>query len=307
MSRFFAKVGCCVILLGIHLTACRTSDSGSRPKITGGDYVESKDYPSNLYISDLKCSAVAISPHVLITAGHCVTVMQNNFLTPIFITPELLLNKAYLYFGWSIAADAPKRSDTRRYLVKRVLIHPKWVKAINKAVEEYKQLMAEDSSLPFPVEGQILTDAADQDINDVALIEVGENLPVPAVPFATPDQIAKDLVYEQTGSGCDHASTNSLRVSSDYLMSTKKIVTDIQANRILISPRDLRDKAQACPGDSGGPVYFRDERGALTLVGVNSVVEYVEDETSIPGTYIARVDHLQQWIKDFVSKDGDKK
>jgi hypothetical protein len=59
---------------------------------------------------------------------------------------------------------------------------------------------------------------------------------------------------------------------------------------------DGQGRAGACGGDSGGPLLVRDDRGAVSVLGVLSVGE----PSCLGLDYYVRVDTLRSWIEEFV-------
>lgn len=276
----------------IAASSCR-SRSTSAVKITKAKYVGSAQYPHNLYVTDLDCSAVAIAPRVLMTAAHCVTELTADFKSE-FLTPSALSDRLTLVYDWT--EESRSLPPNSRIGIKKIAIHPTWMVMTDQVIKEFQELKQQDPSLELPSRELLLTYVADRDVSDVALIAVDADLPKPSVKMIASENIVLEGTYELTGNGCDDAAQDHRWMASNYLGMTPVVAKQLGTHKILMTSST---GASTCPGDSGGPTYRRTANNELSLVGVTSVAEYLDDETAVPGTYVARVDVLKGWIAEF--------
>lgn len=136
---------------------------------------------------------------------------------------------------------------------------------------------------------------------DIALGVTSEDI-AGVTPFSIGGVAAKGNEVLLLGYGC---TTTSAAGSDGKLRSGKSLITEVTDVRFTSS---TGSGALLCPGDSGGPAFYR-SGNTLTVVGVNSAVGVTEDGTVITGpNYNARLDGTKPagTINDFIAKNNVK-
>ncbi len=148
--------------------------------------------------------------------------------------------------------------------------------------------------------------AGDNFVNDIALVRVDDSVladlaSVPVANFGPTDKTLVPFNYAQV-SMAGWGLTSFTGSLSNELLSADLTLTGTGPAAIGV---ESVDGAGPCIGDSGGPLFVREEDGTQTVIGVLSVVEQnLETRQFCEGRYGARYTNLQgydDWIRDVMA------
>ena len=270
-----------------------TTDAvGANNALIGGQPATVERFPSTVYLKT-GCTATKVGERFLLTAAHCVLSTSSN-------DPKW---KA----GDPLGVSRVPANGYRDLPVAAVHVHPDWLKG---CAEAYCASSLVSTKLDAP---------------DVAVIEfasdIGGGIPNAKIE-TTPLAPAADVI--EIGFGCtEGVSKKDERTDKTLLFADAKLVDathavhdgsglanvdlpNIGANYALTDgPGRSAKKSGLCPGDSGGPLY-RETKGALVVVGVNSNYTFLpedQDEVGLPvSNWHTRLDdgskhHVATWLK----------
>lgn len=271
------KISLLIILALFTMPRC-VKRSFSETKVIGSDEVITPSSAPVLYIPSLMCSAVVISPHQLLSAGHCVIREPNKLLLP--PNQKIRLtgfsgkrhNQGLQHFETTVAA---------------VQVHPTWnanLQALGDA----------DAAADHP------------ETRDLALITLADQLPI------TPAEIVSSSVETKVllvGAGC----RNRQSPPSGRLHSAPLSVVAIEPRKLILGTTRFTGQTVAaggCAGDSGGGAFLASDdgqpklspSGIWQLISISSTLVPVvsEDEMmkAVP-TVMSRVDgnEVANWME----------
>lgn len=256
-----------------------------RAFIRDGTEVREKGFPEVVAVgrhpSDFECSGILLSPHIVLTAGHC--------------GPK---NKpAWIYVGNDASSlpdleDDPT-ADYRHLGVYRTTSAPIKHTNFRRTLSAFGERIENDLMLyflPNPVQGELpeVRFAPAQMFNDNLkyVRAVGFGADDPGDRFGFGVKRRGDLLI--TLRSCDAASTHTWGCNPPY-----EFVAGLHL---------ARDKYQSlCSGDSGAPVFIEAANGDFYLAGINSRAtngKQLQSEACGVPSIITRVDFfLESWIK----------
>jgi len=280
---------CLALVLGVAtLTGCagksETLDpaGGSAmragdPELIGGQPADADRFRATVGIGDA-CTAAKVGPRLFLTAAHCVAVGRPLHGQPVAedfppnqgVHDNYLPGKRLLIY-WGLSANDKQQGE---FTVAKTTIHPSW----------WTCPLCQDPIL----EG----DAA-----DVALIEIREQ--TPQIPEARVElgAIATGAQVVKVGWGCEertnvdpntvhlgrYKTANASIIAVAEVRRFDERITDEQLEALdasyLVTAGHAQDEQRAslCLGDSGGPLYLRDD-GEPRIVGINADYSFKPSE-----------------------------
>jgi hypothetical protein len=246
--RISSRFSKCTLVVGgalILLSGCVRRNYNSNPYIVGGELVEESDpvYRSAVsldYDGSPVCTGFVYDKRTIVTAAHCLAAgpLQSGTITITFgsknrqlkTSVEVPAKQALANGGWD-------RGDIARKDIDPMPQYPK---------------------------------------NDVGIIVLSEDVPDWVKPLPIKEigsvDIGRDVIlagFGQTRELPQNASTTEFK---GFLRKTKvklSVINDAGKEFIWQAPED-NSRASSCHGDSGGPMYFVENDGSLTVIGVTS-------------------------------------
>jgi hypothetical protein len=301
---FYGVVAAAVGMLAV---ACDGSDgSAGTEDSAGSDLINGTDdrsLPATVHIAD-GCTAAKIGPKLLLTAAHCaldVSTLELKYgpTRPVSLSRD------------GVAGAAPSA-------VARVLVHPAFREPCATTLCSISAVVAK------------------LDAPDIAVIELADELRgVPIAPLDLRPLVPGDRVIVE-GFGCtrgvhlaDGHDTAVLNSAETWIVPPAEALHEgsyVQASDLSVyagnyaltpGPGGTSDTAGLCPGDSGGPLYARRDRGAtgaplvsdLVIVGVNAnytLRPESVDSAGLPVTnWHTRIDtdsrnNVAEWLTEIV-------
>jgi secreted trypsin-like serine protease len=286
-----------VASLGLACSSEEAAPDNATSDLIGGSATSSDALPG---VVDIKagCTAAKIAPRFLLTAAHCA--LNLSTMDPKY-GPEK-----------PIGLSRDPSAGHVDHAVAAVHAHPAFLKKCGETLCSVSAVVAK------------------LDAPDVALIELKDDLEgVPAAPIGERVLSPGDAVIIE-GFGCtdgvhaeDSRPTRSLKSAPAKIAPPKSALHDgsfVEASDVDVfsgnyaltaGPGAGKEYAGLCPGDSGGPLYAKQEDGTLAVVGVNA--NYTlrpdqDDQAGMPVTnWHTRLDassrnHVLTWIRSLVAK-----
>lgn len=296
------------IIFLIAVSACRPRvPQDAEFKLIGGTAVAPGEYPST-FLMRSGCTGTKIGANFIITAAHCVMSRDFMDIKPQFLPDDgqpLIINRNH-----QIMRDS--EDGNIALTIVNTYAFPNYWRACQKNCGN-KQSVAFQKPNP----------------SDLAIIEVKIPTPgwdeIPSAKLADlPASSSEDVTI--IGYGCEKGinlpdsepilkKSETLRVLSSQELTgipeiPKEILPSFTKNFYQTPGRNWPKKksgmayASACPGDSGGPLYVK-EQGVDKLIGINSFVVTAsadDDGVSILNAH-ARADStsipdVAKWLKD---------
>jgi trypsin len=292
------RLGVALVMVFAVPLGCMQRSYNSTPKIVSGVLVDENDpvYTSTVSLdSNGKpfCSGFVLDKRTIVTAAHCLAG------TPGRVT-------------YSVTFGSKNRSQHKTMDVpaKQVMAHPGWDRGdLNrKNIDPMPQQPKNDVGV------LVLSEDAPAWVKPLPIKEIGEVAAGREVLLAG---FGQTLALPQDGSGAEFAG---------FLRKTMvKLATINDAGKELIweAPRE-NIRASSCHGDSGGPMFFIEDNGALTVIGVTSRAYAAAIDCREKGVY-TDVRKFADWIRstrdklasgvvntgdwlhrNFTAKDGSK-
>jgi V8-like Glu-specific endopeptidase len=225
----------------------------AQSRIVNGEPVADEDPVAKstvaLYLADKEqtgsvrniCTGTLIAKNIVISAAHCFKDVAELFLK---IPLDELIQRMRIGFGTQIVKS---ESDSRVTFIKikKVILHPDYV---SNMVKQAKRI-------PMP---------------DLSLIQLESDAPDSAIPtllgLNMSNIIQKGTPLTLAGYGL---TSGEEQTQAKQLM---KVDVNIY-NPALTSAQfsyNVVDEKTACMGDSGGPAYYKTDKGSMVVVGVTS-------------------------------------
>lgn len=257
-------------------TAHRRHPATAHASIIGGSPAAPGTFPSLAFIADIHgkneadlCSGTVISPHLVLTAGHCAVNLRNGAVSPASDYRVVTGN-----VDWT---DASARQVLD---VSRVIVYPGFSRL---AVHGDAALLVLASPTTAPATP--LATAA-----DVGLLQGG-----------TPAEIAGWGLTE----GSAKEPPTGLQWATTFVQSAAYCTAHVRAyypyfsssmQRCVLRPPDFA--AGACHGDSGGPVLALRPDKTPVEIGITSLGD-AGCATNVPGVF-TRVDLVSAWADGWI-------
>lgn len=218
------------------------------------------------------CSATIIAPRVLMTAAHCLQDFnpQTNTKSSAFILPS---TSAFIaYFGTRVAMNG------EWLRAENVIAHPEW-----------------DPALTLQAGGGLPA-------HDIGLVILEKDVPPPYQPVAIADESFNVQVSQPVtivGYGVTRSRrNNNTGTLRQVTVPLKKIDSHAQLLGVGAFMRG------ACAGDSGGPMYIRNEEKKWSVIGVTSAgTEIFQNCVGFDNTFTDARAH-KNWIESALAKQG---
>lgn len=274
-------------LLG--LAACRArSPLKSDPKLAGGEFARAGLFPAAVAIPG--CTATKIASHLFLTAAHCVIDVGLRGMAKQFVDGATF----NLYYGVQLAhaVKFPVK-------VRRAVVHPSYVAALRA------HALSKKSGL---------FSGTDESV-DIALVEIVEETPGISVAVLSDRSPSDGMPIVIGGYGCEYdyvreqmEAEERRKMLPDEQSGGSVFTSDVESDPDRLGKRRLKwtpykvdligpavfkirfdtfpnNLPKACPGDSGGAVYFNDldpnedvkKHTFLQIVGVNSRIGPLEN------------------------------
>ncbi len=244
--------------------------------IVGGQRVNPNDIDSKkvMMLNIVKddglsiCTAAAIAPNVLLTAGHCVTGPAE---------------KAFVTLYTSLSCESGFDARVNAVKVSEFVVN-----------EKFNLQMSEDHV--ENVEG------------DLALIFLKETLPAgyPIYKIAQPEHlsVAEPIYFYGYGStryGNDPKHANGATILRKTQLPGSAVTLDVISKKVRI---DQSNGTGICTGDSGGPGLTKID-GELEILGVNSYIDGTGQVEKCGGkSVLVLADSYRSWIESKMNARG---
>jgi hypothetical protein len=260
-----------VLVLGfLFVTGCMKRSYNATPKIVSGALVEENDpvYASTVSIdSNGKpfCSGFVLDKRTIVTAAHCLAGTPGR-----------------VSFSVSFGSKNRSRNKTVDVPARQVMAHSGWDRG---------DLNRKDID-PMPQYPK----------NDVGVIVLSEDIPdwVKPLPIKEIGNIAvgRDVILAGFGQTRPLAQDGASTEFSGFLRKTQvKLATLNEGGKELIweAPKE-NIRASSCHGDSGGPMFYIEDDGSLTVIGVTSRAYAASIDCREKGVY-TDVRKFADWIR----------
>ena len=250
--------------------ACVRRAYNATPKIVSGSLVEENDpvYASTVSLDregKAFCTGFVLDKRTIITAAHCLANVSPYALFNVtFGSKNRKLHKVYDVSG------------------KQALAHSGWDKADLGRVDID----------PLP----------QQPKNDLGIIVLGEDVPEWVKPLPIKEigdvTVGRDVIvagYGLTNPLPQDVATTEPRGFLRKTQGKLSAVNDAGKELIWDAPQD-NPRASSCHGDSGGPMFYVEDNGSLTVIGVTSRSYSLKTDCSQKGVYTDVRKHMD-WIK----------
>lgn len=224
--------------------SCQKRAYNSEPKIVSGALVEENDpvYLSTVSLDQAGkpvCSGFVLDKRTIVTAAHCITGWVKGSIHAVTFGS---LNR--------------KLHQTVEVPGVQAMAHPNWK----------KEELASGSIEPLPQSPKY----------DIGVIVLGEDAPewVKPIPVKTAGEVAAGAVVVLAGYGQTRPqpSDSPMPEFSGFLRKTQvqiAQINDAAKEFVWQSPKE-NPRTSSCHGDSGGPMFFQEKDGSLTMIGVTS-------------------------------------
>lgn len=230
----------------------------------GGELAKPGQFPFIAMI-EYNCTTSIIAPNKLLVAAHCVTLYKGD--NSLSVGQEINLYTSPLAIG----------SQPTRTKIKKIDVHPWWVKKIATDLNGLDFISQNDSS-------------------DLAIITLEENIesatPIQIINFDFKALKLKQPVYAG-GYGCESQGTPTRDPKYKFALKTVK---SFRGNIIFLDNFNIKPngKSMGCEGDSGGPVFILKNK-KYYIVGVNSRVKG-DEEAKVGRLSFVNISKHKDWI-----------
>jgi hypothetical protein len=256
-------------------SGCVRRTYNATPKIVSGALVEENDpvYTSTVSLDregKAFCTGFVLDKRTIVTAAHCVANITQ-------------------YASFSVAFGSKNRTLQKIFALtgKHALAHPGWDKADLGRVDID----------PLP----------QQPKNDVGIIVLDEDAPEWVKPLPIKEigdiSVGRDVIvagYGLTNPLPQDVATTEPRGFLRKTQGKLSAVNDAGKELIWDAPQD-NPRASSCHGDSGGPMFYVEDNGSLTVIGVTSRSYSLKTDCSQKGVYTDVRKHTE-WIKTHKEK-----
>jgi|GEM_PF-635881 len=259
-----------VLMSSFFAASCMQRTYNATPKIVSGVLVEENDpvYASAVSLDSSGkpfCSGFVMDKRTIVTAAHCVAGRPGQ-----------------VTFTVSFGSKNRNQHKTVDVPAKQVMAHPGWDRGdLNRKNID-----------PMPTDPK----------NDVAVIVLSEDVPawVKPLPIRENGEVAagRDVLLAGFGQTLALPQDGGSFEFSGFLRKTQvKLATINTAGKELIweAPKE-NIRASSCHGDSGGPMYYIEDDGALTVIGVTSRAYASNIDCREKGVY-TDVRKFADWIR----------
>jgi len=258
-------------------------------KLIGGVEETSKDaFPSTIMIRG-NCTASKVGQKLFLTAAHCMVNFASGNATYPFQMGGMIQVRTHYNKVW------------KSLTIDKVFISSPYVK-------EMKRRIAESDGASFE---------AGFYASDVGLFRVKENTPNISKGIVSFEPILDNEQVVIVGYGCEK-SLNDIFDYSKSRFKTQRVKTIgedniyhqfqdesvyvYSVNFITEGIKKNLNSASLCPGDSGGPVYYKNSKGENVIVGVNSFYTFVDGSGISLTNLHTRFDNIEieSWLKGVI-------
>lgn len=237
--------------------------------LVGGEQAAPGEWDSAIYwgTNNGACSGSVVGPRHLLTAAHCVQVIDFNV--------ELMFGEVGPGFNrgasLSITNDKTLNAQTSYAVntIERVDMHPVWQQVCAQGCPYNNATVS-----PFAPDLAVIT--LQNDIpTEFKRARVLTGALLPGVPVSIMGYGCENGVGQQSGplSRLKYFPTRTVDASYTQHLSSfisPRFSTLFERHYVITPGQDVHQEASLCPGDSGGPLYLTDISQGEIVVGVNA-------------------------------------